>query len=277
MTVTPQASTKPRSYFARFTTGRTATPSEVPDMRLAALLPAFLLGVVACSTSAPTASPPGTSPDPGASSSGSALPSVPPTTPPASSSPEAPPTTTPTMTPEEEALMGALRIEAAVNCVPRRIDLPAGALRGIECRPDYSLVARVGVFAFRSEADAAYAYMTRMAAAGVDVNAGDCANDVPGERAWMPGDGEGDITDPGVFNWENTVLAPGRIGCFLDENGTANVRVTCGEYYIGVLGDQTDLSDLDAWAWAFPAGYEPGTYDPPGICIGDGLPGPDAP
>lgn len=181
------------------------------------------------------------------------------------------------MTPEEEALMGALRIEAAVNCVARRADLPDGALRGIECRPDDSLVARVGVYAFRTEVGAAHAFMTRMAAAGVDVNAGDCDNDIPGERAWMTGDHEGEITDPGVFNWENSVLAPGRIGCFLDENGTANVRVTCGEYYIGILGDRADLSDLHDWAWRFPAGYEPGTPDPPGICIGDGLIAPDSP
>lgn len=242
-----------------------------------ALLPALLLIIVACATTAPTPAPASPSPFPTVSPSGEALPSAPPTAPPASPSPEASPTTTPSMTPEEEALMGALRIEAAVNCVPRRTDLPAGALRGIECRPDYSLVARVGVYAFRSEVDAAYAFMTRMAAANVDVNSGDCANDVPGERAWMPGDGEGDITDPGVFNWENAVLAPGRIGCFLDENGIANVRVTCADVYIGVLGDRTDLSDLHDWAWGYPAGYERGISDPPGICVGDGLPGPDSP
>lgn len=246
-------------------------------MRRAALLPALLLVVVACTTTAPTGSPPGLSPGPAASPSLSALPTAPPTAPPASPSPEPLPTTTPSMTPEEEALMGALRIEAAVNCVARRTDLPDRALRGIECRPDDSLIARVGVYAFRTEVDAAFAYMTRMAAADVDVNSGDCANDVPGERAWMPGDGEGDITDPGVFNWENAALAPGRIGCFLDENGTANVRVTCADVYIGVLGDRTDLSDLHAWAWHFPAGHERAPSDPPGVCVGDGLPGPDSP
>lgn len=243
--------------------------------RVAALLPTLLLIAVACTTTAPTAYVPTTSPLPSASPSGAPLPSASPSTPAASPTPS--PTETPSMTPEEEALIGALRIEAAVNCVARRTDLPPGALRGIECRPDDSLVARVGVYAFRTEIDAAYAFMTRMAAAGVDVGAGDCDNDVPGERAWMPGDAEGDINDPGVFNWENSALAPGRIGCFLDENGTANVRVTCGEYYIGILGDRADLSDLHDWAWRFPAGYEPGTPDPPGICIGDGLIAPDSP
>lgn len=132
------------------------------------------------------------------------------------------------MTPEEEALIGALRLDAAVNCVPRRADLPEGSPRGIECRPDDPAVARVGIYWFASPNDAAHAYMTRMASYGVDVSAGDCGRDIPGDAAWTPGDNEGSFEDPGVFNWENSALSSDRIGCFLDENGTANVRVTCG-------------------------------------------------
>jgi hypothetical protein len=179
------------------------------------------------------------------------------------------------MTPEEEALMGALRIDVAVNCAPRRADLPEGSVRGIECRPDDPAVARVGIYWFAAPNDAAYAYMTRMASSGVDVNAGDCNRDIPGESAWTPGDHEGSFEDPGVFNWENAVLSPDRIGCFSDENGSANVRLTCGNAYIGVLGTGTDLSDLHDWTWLYPEGYEPGTPDSPGICVGDGLIAPD--
>ena len=179
------------------------------------------------------------------------------------------------MTPEEESLIGALRIDSAVSCVPRRADLPDGALYAIECRPDDSLVERVGVYWFPGINDAAHWYMTRMAAAGVDVSAGDCNQDVPGDSAWTPGDNEGSIDDPGVFNWENSVLSPNRIGCFLDENGTANVRATCANVYVGVLGTGTDLSAISDWTWRYPAGYEPGTPDMPGLCIGDGLIEPD--
>jgi hypothetical protein len=181
------------------------------------------------------------------------------------------------MTAEEEALMGALRIDAAVNCVPRRADLPEGSLRGIECRPDDPSVARVGIYWFPSGIEAAHVYMTRMASYGVDVNAGDCVRDIPGDAPWTPGDNEGNFDDPGVFNWENTVLSPNRSGCFRDENGTANVRATCGNAYVGVLGTGTDLSDLNDWAWRYPDGYEPGTPDSPGICIGEGLFAPDVP
>ena len=175
------------------------------------------------------------------------------------------------MTPEEEALIAALRLDAAVNCEPRRADLPEGALYGIECRPDDPLVARVGIYWFPSPNEAAHGYMTRMAEYGVDVNAGDCGRDIPGDAPWRPGDGEGSIEDPGVFNWENSVLSPDRSGCFVDENGVANVRATCGNAYIGVLGTGTDLSELNDWAWTYPAGYEPGTPDMPGICVGDSL------
>jgi hypothetical protein len=164
--------------------------------------------------------------------------------------------------------MSELRIDAAVNCAPRRIDLPEGAIRAIECEPDDPLVARVGIYWFEDPNEAAFTYMTRMASFGVDVNAGDCNRDVPGESGWTPGDGEGSIEDPGVFNWENEALVPERIGCFIDENGTANVRATCGFAYIGVLGTGSDLSDLTDWAWRYPAGYEAGTPDAPGICVG---------
>jgi hypothetical protein len=175
------------------------------------------------------------------------------------------------MTPEEEALIAKLRLDAAVNCVPRRADLPEGSLYGIECRPDDPLVARVGIYWFPSQNEAAYAYMTRMASYGVDVNAGSCGQDIAGESAYTPGDDEGSFEDPGVFNWENSVLSPNRNGCFLDENGTANFRATCGDAYVGVLGTGTDLSDLTDWTWRYPAGYEPGVPDMPGLCIGDAL------
>jgi len=85
--------------------------------------------------------------------------------------------------------------------------------------------------------------------------------------AWTPGDGEGNIDDPGVFNWENSVLSPNRNGCFKNEFGFANTRVTCGVVYIGVLGARKDLSDLYAWTRMQPPNAEMDTPTPPGICV----------
>ena len=62
------------------------------------------------------------------------------------------------------------------------------------------------------------------------------SHDVPGDSAWIPGDGEGSYDDPGVFNFENSALRTDRIGCFVNENGIANTRIVCDKAYIGVLG-----------------------------------------
>jgi hypothetical protein len=252
---------------------------SLPRLLTAATLVAVL--AAACGTSVPPASPPApsvsVSGDP--SSSPSAGPSDGPTDSAASPDPVGTPepTATPAGTPvppmsaDEEALMRDLRADVAVDCVPRRTDLPDNARYGIECRPGDPLVERVGVYRYDSPNDAAYAYMTRMAAAGVDVNSGDCQADRAGEGAYVPGDGEGNFEEPGVFNWENSALMPERNGCFLDEFHNANVRLVCDRDYIGVLGGRDDLSDLLDWAWDYPEGYEPGTPDLPGLCIGPAI------
>jgi hypothetical protein len=171
------------------------------------------------------------------------------------------------MTAAERALVALLRPDAAIDCAPRRTDLPQEAIRAVECHPDDPLVASVGVYEFKSENDAAWTYMNRLAEYGVDVSAGDCERDVPGDAAWTPGDGVGEYTDPGVFNWENSVLSPNRQGCFRNENGIANVRVTCGDVYIGVLGTRRDLSDLYEWTLRYPEGAPQDTPSPPGVCV----------
>ena len=190
-------------------------------------------------------------------------------------SPSVAPTVTPAptkspasdMTAAERKLVAMLRPDAAVDCAPRRTDLPEEAIRAVECHPDDPLVASVGVYEFKNENDAAWTYMNKLAEYGVDVSAGDCERDVPGDAAWTPGDGVGRVHDPGVFNWENSVLSPNRNGCFRNENGFANVRVTCGVAYIGVLGTRKDLSDLYAWTRMHTAGAEMDTPTPPGICV----------
>jgi hypothetical protein len=239
-------------------------------MRRFAFLPAVLVLVAACATSSgPAGSPaPTSTPVPSAAPSAVVTPSPSPVATPAPVVTPAPtPRPSSAMTAAEQKLVGLLRPDAAIDCVPRRSDLPEGTLRAIECRPDDPLVASVGVYWLPSEDEAAYTYLTRLASYGVDVTAGDCEHDIPGDAAWTPGDGGEDWDAPGVFNWENSAMSTSRNGCFRNENGIANVRVTCGNAYIGVLGTGKDLSDLYAWARKYPAGAAHDTPEPPGICV----------
>jgi hypothetical protein len=253
------------------------SPRGSPDVRPAALLLcAITLLAAACSTPANPASPsasatPSAPAAPTVAESASAAGSAPPEVTPAPSSTAGPATPVPSMTTDETALVAHLRADAATSCAPRRANLPEGAQVGVECQPADPLVARVGIYWFASRNEAAHAYMTRMASYQVDANEGDCNRGVPGDVAWTPGDGEGNISDPGVFNWQNSVLSPNREGCFLDENGTANVRATCDQAYVGVLGRGTDLKALHDWIWVYPDGYEVGTPDAPGICKGPAI------
>jgi len=262
---------------------------------VALLLPAILVLAAACAATPPSTSPSAAAPTPTSSGAPTPVPSPSPVVPPSadpppsaepatpaatpSVSPSSPaPAPTPAMTADEAALLRLLRLDAAVGCAPRRTDLPKESLYGVECHLEDPLVDRVGIYAFRDANGAAWSYMNRMASYGVDVNAGDCVRDIPGDAPWTSGDGEGSWDDPGVFNWENSALTPNRSGCFRDENGKANVRATCGIAYIGILGRGSDLSDLNDWTWRYPKGYEPGTPDRPGICVRDattepGIPG----
>ena len=81
------------------------------------------------------------------------------------------------------------------------------------------------MYGFATLADALAAYIARMASYGVALRSGDCQAGTAGDRAWTPGDGPDEGGD-----------LPYRIGCFLDENGTANVRLTCGDPETGVVG-----------------------------------------
>jgi len=147
-----------------------------------------------------------------------------------------------------------------VGCVPRRADLPPRAVLGVECHPPDPLVAAVGIYSFPTTAGAdpaMAAYLDRMKTAGVAPGSGDCVAGTPGDRAWPPS-----LPDEG----DSGGLRPTRSGCFFDENGTANVRLTCyGELYVGVLGRARDLPALYAWGWRVAPG-ESTDRDPPGIC-----------
>ena len=69
---------------------------------------------------------------------------------------------------------------------------------------------------------------------------------------------------------------PWRTGCFHDENGKANIRVTCGlaedgapeiGRYIGILGASTSIRPLLDWATIYEQGVDVTVPTPPGICM----------
>jgi hypothetical protein len=175
----------------------------------------------------------------------------------------APPSPSPVVplefTAAEARLRDQLRVDAQVACEPRRSNLPTGATAGIECRPGAAHIDRVGAFQFPDPAAALAAYVARLEAYGVELRSGECGAGIPGDGAWTPGD------EPG------SPLIEGRVGCFHDEFGTANFRLTCGDgRYIGVLGTDEAIAPLHEWAWTFDANYHGDVPSPPGICYGPG-------
>ena len=246
--------------------------------RLHRVLVSAVIGVlvVACSTSpapiAPSASPVA-SPSAVPSAAPSATPSAPVVSAPPSVAPpsEAPPTKAPpavtpkpspapTFSTAERRLLEAIRVDARIGCAPRRTGLPQEAVAGVECRVGSALVDRVGIYSFQEEieSDAALqAYLVRLVDNGVTPRTGDCLAGTPGDSSWpsyLPDDDE----DLG-YRAE-------RSGCFFDENGIANVRLTCyGSLYVGILGETADIAGLYKWAWRIADG-ESTHRDPPGIC-----------
>lgn len=127
---------------------------------------------------------------------------------------------------------------------------------------------RVGIYAFASQGDALRAYRARLESVGIALRSGACDAGKGGDSAWVPGDGLEMYGDH-----------PYRLGCYHDENGNANIRLTCwggdrGGVYVGVLGANTDIADLLDWVQQTPElGWTPSS---PRICNDQGVgPGPD--
>jgi hypothetical protein len=230
---------------------------------LVGVVAAVGITLAACSSQPGPTAGPSTGPSVAPTAVPSARPSIAPSNAPSTAPPSTVPSASPapTLTPAEAVLAEFLRVDARLACAPRRADLPPGAVLGIECHPADSLVEAVGVYTFATDGSIAEpartAYLQRMATAKVTPGSGDCEAGTPGDHAWpsnLPDEGE----DGG--------LASTRAGCFLDENGTANIRLTCyGEVYVGVLGRTKELARLNAWTWKVADG-ESVHRDPPGIC-----------
>lgn len=174
-------------------------------------------------------------------------------------------TTAPTFSADEAGLAAGLRADAAVGCAPKRKGLPAGAAAGIECDVNAGVVARLGAYRFEDARDAAIAYLERMASKHVVPSSGDCPGGTSGDAPWMPGDRTSGPDSDRVRLGDTGPWVVGRSGCFLDLNDNANVRLTCGSMYVGIVGRDGDLAALHRWALRAPDG----TIDlgeRPGIC-----------
>ena len=151
----------------------------------------------------------------GAATSPSASPSTPavPTPAPSESAPpsptaapsEAPPSETPsdqpsgapnTPTAQEQYLIdGALR--DVEDCQPIRVNLPTGAIAGVECTSDDPDVARIGFYLFEDDETMLDAYFARMDEEGIVRESGGCVqSEGEGEGAYVPGEGESRVTEP---------------------------------------------------------------------------------
>ena len=174
-------------------------------------------------------------------------------------------TPVPTFSAAEAALVAGLRPDAAIGCAPRRTRLPTRATAGVECQVNGAVARRIGLYGFRDARDAALAYFERLSAYQISPGSGDCASGSSGDKAWRPGDGTAGSEEDRVSIGDSGPLVLARIGCFVDEYGNANARVTCGSVYVGILGRKDDLADIERWAWSSPGGpVAPG--EPPGIC-----------
>ncbi|MFI5292799.1 MAG: hypothetical protein ACHQ02_08010, partial [Candidatus Limnocylindrales bacterium] len=127
----------------------------------------------------------------------------------------------------------------------------------------------VGAYRFADARAAATTYLERLASYDVKPGSGDCPGGKSGDAAWMPGDPKAAKDSERVNAGTSGPMFVGRIGCFLNENGIANVRLTCGATYVGILGRDADLADLVRFA--LDSGAHPtATGQTPGICQSGG-------
>lgn len=184
------------------------------------------------------------------------------------------------MTAYERELMGFLREDARIGCAPRRSDLPSGATAAVECRVGSALVNRVAVYGFITGNDvedadqasldrAAFAYLDRMDRQGVLGASGDCVAGTPQDVSWMGPEADRDGSNAFIqVEYAGRPYSVDRYGCFVNEQGVANFRATCGEgAYIGVLGRTPRLDQLTTWALRWPD-PENMSFPMPGLCAG---------
>jgi hypothetical protein len=126
------------------------------------------------------------------------------------------------------------------QCEPKRDSLPPNALAGIECTLNSGPVKLVGYYLFDSKTAMDAAYFNRLAEYGVAPGSGQCSQGVAGDGQWA---------------YAGDFYAEGRLGCFVNENGNANLRWTHDEFsiYAGIVGRGYDIARAYDW-WSAAAG-----------------------
>jgi hypothetical protein len=182
------------------------------------------------------------------------------------------PTETPPLTfsVDEQRLLEAIRVDARIGCGPTRGDIQPRATAAVDCFPESPQVQHISAFLVPplvspdglKAAVALQTYLELLASYGVQPRTGNCAAGTSGDSSWpdyLPDDAAGTGYEVGPYS-------PRRSGCFLDQNGIANVAVTCyADISIWIFGDTADLASLYAWTWRVAEGESP-DRDPPGIC-----------
>jgi len=147
---------------------------------------------------------------------------------------------------------------APSGCLTAPKRLPSGAVAGIECRLSSSPAAQVGAYLFRDADSLDAAYLSKLAEYGA-VKSGvqpstdrGCAEGVASDRRYL-------LSATGGL--------PGRVGCFVNGAGYANIRVIWPEslVYVGVLGNDGDIAHLYEWTWQGSSPSDPGlaAWQPP--------------
>ena len=214
-----------------------------------ALVAMFVLA--ACGASANPSTPPPSdapaSPVPSAPSDPSTPAPTQPTPTPEPVAPTPEPTVAPTPEPTPEPtpvafnrgerylIDGIMRGEG--ECRPVRSNLPDGAIAGIDCEQVEGPAARIGYYLFEDEASTVDAYLARMQAEGVALESGDGCVAGDAEGAYVP--------------WGDEGISPYRAGCFVNDEGFGNYRVTLPGFhvYIGLLGRSADTIALGDFVW----------------------------
>lgn len=173
----------------------------------------------------------------------------------------------PTFSDSEAALVALLRSDARVECAPMTADLPAKATAAVGCLLDTELVKRIDVFAFRSQNEAALAYLRTLRAADVRPRSGNCETGKGGDGAWAPGDDPRDVNAENGVRFDGAFYVPDRYGCFV-EAGIAHAIATCGKHFIEIVGTAKALAPLHTWVWDDAGNTDPEDPVPPGICTG---------
>jgi hypothetical protein len=136
----------------------------------------------------------------------------------------------------ERTIRAGIREDAAKSCVPRRHDLPSGTIAAVECRPSADGVARVGFYLFGSPDEAIDHYLARLRDEGLTYNLEEGRRRY--ELCWDDyGEGE-----------QKQLDCRYRHAGFVNSSGFANYRAISDAMYIGVLGDNANVTKLKDWA-----------------------------